>query len=373
MKRTTPPLEGVTRRGFLSDSGALIAGTVLAGEGLRTKTAAAEPQAAVTRPPRLIDVHHHFFTPYARDLENKMHSTEPGGGLQTWTPEVSLRKMEQLGISGAVLSTSNWHGDTLSAQQRRELCRDCNDYGAKLVADHPGKFGLFASVMTLPDIDVTLKEIEYAYGTLHADGIGMMSHYGEGTYIGDPSLAPILDELNRRKAVVFVHPLEQKEENRSPAGLTIPEKLFDTTRGILSLLSTASPETYPDIKWIFAHSGGTGPYVASRVSLLGSRTNGFKMGDWNRLSRAMGSFYYDMTNSVRPPNVKCILAFAPASHLVFGTDIPQGEGDHSEGDGNQFAHEMAAQLTHVGLSEAEVQGFAHGTAETLLSRLAKQS
>jgi len=204
-----------------------------------------------------------------------------------------------------------------------------------------------------------------------------MSHYGDGTYIGDTSFAPVLDELNRRKSVVFVHPRQVSYElpppARTMAGLNIPEYLFDTTRGILSLLSTDAPDAYPNIKWIFAHAGGTGPYVLSRVSLLGSRTKGFKMGDWGRLAKAMGSFYYDLTNSVRPTNVKCILALAPTSQMMYGTDIPQGEGDHSEGDGNQFAREMAAQLPHLGLSEADVHGVAYGNAEALFPRLAKQA
>src|SRR5665213_2715530 len=121
--KPTGPIDGVTRRGFLSGSGALIAGTVLAGEGLSTKRAAAEPPAAGAPPPRLIDVHHHFFTPYAKALQDKMHSTQPGGALETWTPEVSLRKMEQVGLSAAVLSMSTWHGDPLNSRQRRDLCR----------------------------------------------------------------------------------------------------------------------------------------------------------------------------------------------------------------------------------------------------------
>jgi 6-methylsalicylate decarboxylase len=377
MKRTAPSKEGVTRRGFLSGSGALLAGAVLADESLNTKSASAEPQAASFHPQRLIDIHHHFFPPYAKKLELQMHSTEPNGGLQTWTPEVSLRKMEQLGLSKSILSMSNWHGDSLSPQLLQQLCRECNDYGAKLTTDHPEQFGLFASVMTLPGIDVTLKEIDYAYGTLHADGIGMMSHYGDGLYIGDATFAPVLDELNRRKAVVFVHPREVSyklpEPARSMAGLNIPEYLFDTTRGIISLLSTAVPETYPNIRWIFAHAGGTGPYVLSRLSLLGSRTKGFKMGDWNRLAKAMGSFYYDLTNSVRPTNVKSIMAVAPASHMIFGTDIPQGEGDHSEGDGNQFAREMSAQLLHLGLSESDLHAVAYGNAEALFPQSAKHA
>src|SRR5207253_64958 len=142
-------------------------------------------QAPVGRPARLIDVHHHIFPPYAKKLELEMGGSG-NTGLQAWNPDVSLMKMQQVGLSAALLSMSNWHGDTLSTEQRVKLCRECNDYGAKMVADHPGKFGLFATVMTLPDMDSTMKEIDYSYSALHADGIGMMSHYGDGVYIGDP-------------------------------------------------------------------------------------------------------------------------------------------------------------------------------------------
>ena len=122
----------------------------------------------------------------------------------TGRPRKSIEDMDRGGVAAAVVSITNpglWFGD---AAVTRRLARACNDYGAKLVQDHPTRFGLFAA-MPLPDVDATLKEIAYAYDTLKADGVGLLTSYGD-TWLGNPAFRPVMEELNRRKAVVHVHP-----------------------------------------------------------------------------------------------------------------------------------------------------------------------
>src|SRR5262245_30840335 len=85
------------------------------------------------------------------------------------------------------------------------MARTCNDFGAEIVRDYKGRFGLFATLSML-DIDATLKEIEYVFDTLHADGVGLQTNYGD-KWLGNPLYKPVFEELNRRKAVVYVHPL----------------------------------------------------------------------------------------------------------------------------------------------------------------------
>jgi predicted TIM-barrel fold metal-dependent hydrolase len=358
-----------SRRRFLSGSGALVTSALLAGEG----DAEAQQRPAVRSVTRLIDVHHHFLPPlYTKIAQDQGAQTTP------WTPQVSLKKMDQCGLATAMLSMSNWAGRSEpDAATLLKLCRDCNEYGAKMVADYPGRFGLFASLMTLPDVDATLKELAYAMDALHADGVGLMSHYGQGKYLGDPSFAPLFEELNRRKAVAFIHPTtpwyEFRWERREPpikfTGSGIAELPFDTTRAVISMLGEGYPDRYPNIKFILPHCGGTVAFLLSRVALLGSRSQGFKMGDYTRLAKAMSTFYYDLTNTVEPPSIKAVLAVAPAARLLFGTDIPRGEGSPNVGDGNEFVHKMIAELPKVGLSAADLSGVARRNAEALFPRL----
>jgi hypothetical protein len=76
---------------------------------------------------------------------------------------------------------------------------------ATLRSTYPSRYRHFASV-PMPDVDGTLAEIAYALDQLRADGIQLMTSSGE-RYPGHPDFAPVMDELSRRKALVFVHPL----------------------------------------------------------------------------------------------------------------------------------------------------------------------
>src|SRR5207244_4056883 len=129
----------------------------------------------------------------------------------------------------------------------KKLARESNEFGAKLVKDYPGRFGLFA-VLPLPDVDGTLREIEYAYDVLKADGVAVMSSYDD-IYLGDPRIAPVMDELNKRKAIVYEHPVREDRDNP----LNGIELVTDTTRTIASVLTNATVVRCPDIRFIWAH------------------------------------------------------------------------------------------------------------------------
>jgi aminocarboxymuconate-semialdehyde decarboxylase len=362
---------GVTRRDFIASSSLAVAGAAVAADErpvdaqVTQSTNAGRPDAWSTR---LIDVHHHHMPPMLADML-KAHQVRGGSAVPpTWSPELSLDRMNQYGFATAMLSISEGV-EGPDAAQTRKLCRACNEHAAKLVADHPGRFGMFAS-LPLPQIDATLQEIEYAFDTLHADGVTMMSHVGEAQYLGDPSFASVYEELHRRKAVVFVHPHTAfYQESNSPLrfpGANIPELPFDTTRAVISMLAEGTTEKFPDITFILSHAGGTIPFLLSRVALLGSRTNGFMSADYQKLAKAMATFYYDLTNTVEPPSVSAVSGLAPASKMLFGTDVPYGDGPRDQGS---FIGKMLAALPHVGLSDTELAAVGRGNAEALFPRL----
>jgi predicted TIM-barrel fold metal-dependent hydrolase len=185
----------VPRREFLAKLAALGGTALIPG-------ATAFAQTPLAAKPHRIDVHYHFSSPgFIAAITARKTGQRP---LMEWTPAKAIEAMDKGGVATSMASISEpgvWFGDNNEA---RVLARETNEYGARLMADYPGRFGLFAS-LPMPDIDGTLREIEYSLDTLKADGVCFMTSY-QGKYLGDPAFAPVMDELNRRKAVVFTHP-----------------------------------------------------------------------------------------------------------------------------------------------------------------------
>jgi predicted TIM-barrel fold metal-dependent hydrolase len=211
-----------------------------------------------------------------------------------------------------------YFGDNAAA---RTLARECNEFGAKVVKDHPGRFGLFA-VLPMPDVEGALREVAFAYDTLKVDGIGILSSY-QSKYLGNPAFTPLMEELNRRKAVVFCHPYCAACDATTTLGdhqLRGVEFVFDTTRTILSLLSTGTAAKFPDIRFIFSHGGGTVPFITSRLNGVGQGV--LPKGVMFELQK----FYYDTAQAFNPYTLPSFKKMVPASHILFGTDYPLGGG-----------------------------------------------
>ena len=182
--------------------------------------------------------------------------------------------MDAAGVATAVVSTSDPGVHFGDFDQARALARNCNEYQARMVSDHKGRFGMFTT-LPLPDIDNTLAEIAYGLDTLKAQGVGVMTSYG-ARYLGDPAFVPVMEELNRRKAAVFVHPLQ-------PACCTsvvssVPDVVVEygteTSRTIASLLMNHTTINYPDIRFIFSHGGGAVLFLTLPVPAHGRRRRG---------------------------------------------------------------------------------------------------
>jgi hypothetical protein len=186
----------------------------------------------------------------------------------------------------------------------------------------PGRFGLFAA-MPLPDVDTSLKEIAYALDTLRADGIGLMTSYGD-KWPGDPAFEQILEELNRRKAVVYFHP-----PTANCCGNLIPgvapatiEWPVDTARAILSLFYRGSLLRHPDIRFNFSHAGGALPALSGRIANFVDRDkNAAKYAPHGAVAE-FNKLYYDTANASAAPSMTALMAIAPTSQIVFGSDYP---------------------------------------------------
>lgn len=346
---------GMHRRSVLAALAAAGAGAAL------PKSAMAQPVSRLRR----IDTHAHFYASEwkAADLDYSRRTsgrTPPGGN---WAVEQSLKDMEKGGVGTAVLSLpslpANWFGGDAKLAVR--LSRACNEYAAGLVRDHPGRFGLWAALPML-DIDASLKELEYALDTLKADGIGLATAYGD-KWPGDPMFKPIFEEINRRKAVVFFHPLTPNCCGSLIPGVgdAVLEVPMDTARAVTSLLISGTLARLKDIKWLFSQAGGALPSLAGRII-------SFYTGD--HLDKNLAQFapdgipaefaklYFDTADSAWPGTMAGLLKLVPSSHITFGSDYPY------------FRAAMTAEgLGKLGLTRAELQGIDRDNALRLLPRL----
>ena len=336
---------GLPRRKFLAGLTALGAGALLPG----CQTPGAGTGGGK---PFRIDVHHHF-VPDAYVAAMKANKIRP----VAWTVQGSLEEMDKSGIATAMISPSP-PGITFGDQAfRRRLARDINEAGAKMVSDRPARFRLLA---TLPfaDIDDSLAEIAYACDTLKADGISLMTSYG-GKYLGDPSHWPILEELNRRKAVVYTHPT-------TPAccggiqpfvSINAIEGPVDTTRTMVSLMFQGGAAKFPDIRWIFSHSGGVTPFLLSRYQREEVERDRKSVLP-NGLMHELRKFYYDTAQGHHEGALKALLAIIPVSQVLYGTDYPFWDGI-----------KVSTDLAKGGLSAADLMAIDRGNALRLFPTL----
>lgn len=264
-----------------------------------------------------IDVHTHLIPPFWAE-EISTHGGDPSGwGMPEWSPETLLRFMDDEEIAVSILSLTapgveGWKGD-----ERIEMTRRVNDYGAELVRANPTRFGYLAT-LALPDVDAALAEIARAYDELHADGIVLHSNF-DGVYLADPRFDPVWTELDRRSATVFIHPSMPP----MPALPGVPGPLLDypadTTRSALALVLQGHRHRFAATKVILSHGGGFLPFASTRFAeLSASLTHGRSA---EQVLTDLRSFYFD-TALVAPSGLPSLLAFAPMDHILFGTDYP---------------------------------------------------
>jgi predicted TIM-barrel fold metal-dependent hydrolase len=320
-------------------------------------------ESSAAMPAKLIDTHHHFYPPaYQKawlDWEDERkipHFTQQVG----WSVEKALADMDKGGVRTSILSLASTPGVWFDkdAAYAIKMARDCNDYGAKMVRDYPGRFGLFA---TLPMIDVeaTLKEIAYVFDVLKADGVGLQTNYGD-KWPGDPAYKVIFEELNRRKAVVYFHPLVANCCGRLSVG-TFPaviEVPHDTTRAVVSLLLSGTLARNRDIKWLFSHAGGTVPMLAGRMDYFFKFRPDAKTIAPDGYEAEFRRLYYDTANATHPSSMASLLKLVPESQIVFGSDYPYVPIDV-----------QASALRKLGLPDATVQAIESGNAKALVARL----
>ena len=303
------------RRKFLTGAAALAASAALPQLALG---------AGARHRPRTIDVHHHF---------------EPSGknnGGNPWTIDMALDQLDSNGIDTAI-AFAGPVADT-DVEAGRKKAREMNEWSTRHCLDHPGRFGLFASI-PMNDVEGALAEIAHALDVLKADGIGLITNY-QDAWLGDEKFEPIFQELNRRKAVVYVHPLQAQcctpgtlSYMKAPISAAWLEYPTNTARTILSLWGAKTTQRLPDIKFIFSHGGGIMPLMLGRI-------DGFA--DWfavgpeklkdlfpQGIYAEFSKLYFECAQAYAPEAFALARKVVPPSHLMFGTDYGYFPISHS--------------------------------------------
>jgi predicted TIM-barrel fold metal-dependent hydrolase len=307
-------------------------------------------------PSGLIDFHHHIRPPGVPDVIMQL--------MSRWSPEGAVAEMDRAGVRvGMAFPVPVFGPDPMA---RQALARRWNDYGADLGARFPGRFGLFASLPLL-DTDACLAEIEYAVGSLHADGFGIATNYDD-MWLGDERLWPVYEVLNALNAIVFVHPRD--------APCCAPDKLsyhrdvmdgswlewpMNTARTIFSLMISGTLRRFPRIRIIFSHGGGVMPLLVSRIE-------GFR--GWphvgeeglgrlfpNGLRSELGRLHFECAQAYSTTNIDALRSIVPDTQLLFGSDFPIFPLAHA-----------ATQFADLPLDKVLQTQIAHGNAGKLLPR-----
>ena len=340
------------RRGFLAGLLAAGANTVLPGCGAPVTSAADTGLAGRQR----IDMHHHLFAPSHLAAMEKAGEAFPAA--RNWSLARTLDDMEKAGVATSVLSAASTHVAFLPAADARRIARESNEWAAQLRRDHPGRFGSFA-MLPMHDTDSALREIEYALDVLKADGIGLPTNYGD-KWLGHASFAPVMDELNRRKAVLYTHPAAANCcRNLQPeVPTTVVEFGTDTTRTIVDIVFSGTAARCPDLRFIFSHAGGTLPFLTERLVKMPLLDPKLAPRVPRGVLFELKRFYYDTAWAANPMALGSLTRLVDASQILFGTDYPYRTGaDNVKG------------LQEYGFTPSELRAIERDNALRLLPRL----
>jgi 6-methylsalicylate decarboxylase len=268
-----------------------------------------------------IDVHFHYLSPeYREKMVDAVGGSPDGFPAPHWSADAALAMMDKTGIATGMLSVSSPGVHFGNDARARALARSVNEFAARTIGGHRGRFGGFAS-LPLPDVDGALEEIAYSLDTLKLDGVVMLTNFN-GVYLGDRRMDPVFDELNRRSAVVFIHPTSPICWQQSALGYPRPmiEFTFDSTRAVVNLIFSGTTTRCPKLRFIVPHAGGTLPFLARRIGMFARGLAGGDGGAPVSAEEQLRRLYYDLASSPGSNAIAPLLEMTERSHILYGSD-----------------------------------------------------
>lgn len=307
------------RRDFLKLSGVAAASALL---GRFPSMASAERMSG-----RRVDFHAHAMLPSYVDGLKRLGIdvvAEEGFPIPQWSEEAHLQFMADASIDYAVLSMPTphtYHGD---AGLAREVTRAVNEEYAAFCRKHPEKFG-FVAALPLPDVEGAIEEFHYATEHLGALGVKVASN-SDGVYLGDPRFDSLFAELDKRGALVILHPSPARSLPRESVVtggvMALYEYPADTTRAVLNMLAHGTLEKYPRVRLVAPHCGSFLPYMKSRAGGMFKLLSAMGKMEPVDLEAGMKNLWYDLAGDPTPDQMDMLLRITDEEHIVFGSDYP---------------------------------------------------
>ena len=273
---------------------------------------------------RIVDVHSHILPPeYISHLKQHNALMDEGFPLPKYDAEAHLKWMDEAGVRISVLTMAAPQPSFGDAAENAAVIRRVNETAAALKREHPERF-LFCAALPQTDVKAAITEIEYAFDVLHADGVKLATNVG-GQYLGSPELDPLMDVLDKRKAVVILHPhrpepISREVMNQTP--LAMQEYLSETTRTVCNMISRNVLANHPNIKLVIPHCGAYLPLALPRMKALAPvmKANGL-VGDIDFEANLRG-LYYDLAGAPLSETLRSLLTITTPDHLLYGSDFP---------------------------------------------------
>lgn len=272
-----------------------------------------------------IDIHHHYAPGVFRQAIEDSGGDPSGWAVPEWSAEEDLKFMEGRDIGTAMLSITSPGAPIFSdPSESAQLARRCNDIAADLKNKQPSKFGFLAALPDVLDKKGTLEELSYSLDTLKADGVTLFTRYGKDNhYLGHPDIDYLWEELDRRSAVVFIHPTHPVDT--TPVNKHLPQPVidypFETTKTAVDMIINGTVRKYKNVKIVLSHAGGALPYLVERVAVLAPYLQGGERTPQDLIEEAR-EFYYDTALSGGSNQLLALESFAKPGHILYGSDYP---------------------------------------------------
>ncbi|MFL6798740.1 MAG: amidohydrolase family protein [Xanthobacteraceae bacterium] len=276
---------------------------------------------------RRIDVHFHLIPPFYSEAVYAAGRGPAVGKYPAWTPELALEVMDRFEIEVALTSLAQPGVGFAAPAVGAAMAQRVNDYASELCARWPKRFGAFATV-PMGSIDLAVSEAARCLETLQHDGVSLFASYEE-RFLGDPFFDPLMEMLNQRSAIVFVHPgLHPSSRNLAlPWPAFMMEYLFDTTRAVVNLIFSGAIERFPRVRFILPHAGGLVPYFAWRLGVASMIDKRLPQLTPERVYAGLQHFWYDNALAPGEQTFGSLDHVARPERVVFGTDYPFANPD----------------------------------------------